>query len=775
VTAADRLRVVEIAGGVAGAVCGRLFAGLGHDVVRQEPGAGDLLRQGPRNDAGVGLGFVALNADKRRQAVPPLEDGVDLASLDDAEIVIVDGSSGEIHGLTPDVLRAGRPELIVVWISGFGLGDAYNDLPCDSLLAECYGGVATMIGDPAARPLSMGGEQAAHCTGIAGFLGAMVALRRRDRGFGGDLVDVAMSDVAAYMDWKSDVGFAQAGVAPRRSGPHPGDWSLVRASDGWVGCIFQQEHWDAVVTLVDAPELADPALVDPATRASRSAEWWPVIEHWASQRSAKDIYVAAQELGLPFGWVCRSSDLAESGQLLARGFLADARSFDGSTPAVAAPLRATKLPWLSGTVGEPAPRSAATDRAVRSPRAPSEASAPSPAPLTGVVVLDFGTITAGAAVTRLLADYGATVVKIESPYRPDRFRRWKLPAPSSTGSAPSASTSPYFASNNVGKLSLALDLKTDDGRRLVHALAQRSQVLVENFRVGVTARLGIDAASVQAINPELIYLSLSSQGQTGPDALHTSYGSTLDLLSGLASMTGYPPDQPRWSSSDVNYPDQIVAFFGAALVAYSLRFGTGAHLDVSQREVVSWTLAAEIADFMLHGTVTEPHGNRRPGRTPHDTYPCRDADTWVALSCAGDAQRQALAALVRAPELADREERWWLANTDAVDDRLRDWTRARPRDEAVAELRAAGISAVPVVDAADRASMARFADRGVIKRDESGPLKGTPFRMLGYDVAPSSAAPELGQHTRTILTELAGQSDAAVDRLVASGVVACAP
>src|SRR5690606_38058281 len=112
------------------------------------------------------------------------------------------------------------------------------------------------------------------------------------------------------------------------------------------------------------------------------------------------------------------------------------------------------------------------------------------APLSGIVVLDFGTITAGAAVTRLLADYGATVLKIEWTDRPDTFRSWKMPDPGD-GSAPPAS--PYFPSNNVGKLGVAVDLKTPEGRRVVHRLARRSHVLVENFRVGVTRRLGIDA------------------------------------------------------------------------------------------------------------------------------------------------------------------------------------------------------------------------------------------------------------------------------------------
>jgi crotonobetainyl-CoA:carnitine CoA-transferase CaiB-like acyl-CoA transferase len=567
---------------------------------------------------------------------------------------------------------------------------------------------------------------------------------------------------------------------PPPPGPQPGDWRLVRALDGWVGCIFQQEHWSGVVAMVGAEELTDAALADPAVRASRGHEWWPVIERWASTLPAQEIYRRAQALGLPFGWVCSSSDLVEAEQLRARGFLADPGSFDGRGPAVHGPVRAAGLPWTSGTVGElerePASLAPTTTRD-RSERLPSGSTAPdpSPAPLAGVVVLDFGTITAGAAVTRLLADYGAIVVKVESPDRPDRFRRWKLPPEAVAETGPSAATSPYFASNNVGKLSLALDLKSDEGRRVVHMLAKRSHVLVENYRVGVTARLGIDAPTVQGINPELVYLSLSSQGQTGPDALHTSYGSTLDLLSGLASVTGYGPDEPRWSSSDVNYPDQLVAFFGAALVAYCLQFAPGTCLDVSQREVVSWTLAAEIADFMLHGVGSSPPGNRRPGRTPHDTFPCREGDTWVAISCGNDVERQGLARLIGAAALADGDETSWLANPESIDEQVRRWTQGLARDDAAAALRAAGVPAVPVLDAADRASIPGFYEHGVIASTASGPLKGKPLRLRSYDGRQSLDAPRLGEHTRVILRDLAGQSDAEIDRLEALGVVTCTP
>jgi crotonobetainyl-CoA:carnitine CoA-transferase CaiB-like acyl-CoA transferase len=738
--------VVEIGAGLPGSVCGRLLAGLGHDVIRWEPPGdeGGLRRLAPVNDAGDGLAYVALTAGKRAapagSAIPGLLDGADIAILD------MTPREARALGLDPVGLRRDYPRLVTVWITGFGLDGEACDLPADSLLAEAYGGLATMIGEPGERPLSLGGEQAAYCAGVSGFLGAMLALRRG----GGDLVEVAMCDVAAYMDWKSDLGYAMTGRSPRRSGTNPGDWRLVRASDGWVGFIFQAQHWQALVELIDAPELRDPDLKDEAVRRARGEQWWPAVERWARQRRAEDIYQMAQSRGVPFGWINNPSDLVRSPQLLDRGFILPAGG--GLSPAVTTPVRAAGLPWHNG------PRPGAPQ-----PGKP-EPGPPRARPLDGVVVLDFGTITAGAAVTRLLADYGATVLKIEWVDRPDTFRSWKMPA--------QALDSPYFPSNNVGKLGVAVNLKTGEGRDIVHRLVRHCQVMVENYRVGVTRRLGIDEETLHAINPGLLYVSLSSQGQTGPEAANSSYGSTLDLLSGLAALTGYGPGHPLWSSSDVNYPDQLVSLFGAAFVAYGLQRGIeGLYLDISQREVVSWTLAAEIADYLVNGIDGEPTGNRRPGRTPHDIYPCREPGRWVAIACGCDAQRRALAECVGDPELADHDEAWWHSHADLVDARVAAWTRRHARADAVAELRGAGVPAVPVLDAADRARDPRFARRQVVYTDAEMPVKGIPFLLREHAVAPPAAAPGMGEHTRTVLRDIAGLSDSEIDDYEARGVI----
>jgi len=754
--ASSRLRVVEWAAGTAGAACGRLFAGFGHDVVTVEPPDGSRERaSGPSGPDGIAVPFAVLNGGKRSVGLDPgTTEGATLLRdlFTRADVAIVGAPDADARAV-----HEAHPGLIVVATSTAGLDDA-SGLPEDSLLAESLGGLATMIGAPGRAPLALGGEQSAHCAGWVAFLGAALALRRRDATGEGELVDVALSDVASYMDWKSDVAYVTTGVPPRRGGGRS-PWKLLPAKDGFFGFIYRPHQWDEVVALIGDPRLRDPELADEATRDAREAEWLPIVEAWGRAKQKHAIYAEAQALGLPFAYGADARDLADSEQLRHRGFVDP-----GEPGRIGPPWSCDGLAWRHG----PAPalgahtdevrrELAASQPAVRPSGAESAPAVRDTAPLEGVVVLDLGTITAGAATTRLLADYGATVVKVEAESRPDPFRTWTPPGSAVTADLSRARlSSPMFESNNAGKRGIELDLKTDEGRTTFLELAARADVIVENFRVGVPARLGIDFARLRAVNPDIIYLSLSSQGQDGPEAGSSSFGSTLDMLAGLARATGYDAQTPIWSSSAVNYPDQLVSIAGAALVAYCLSANVrGVHLDVSQLEVVAWTLADEIAGEMLGAPMAEPMGNRRPGSTPHDVYACAGDERWVAIACHTDQQRTALAALIAA-DFGTRDVTWWHAQADEVDRAIAAWTSGRDRETCVAALAAAAVPACPVNDAADRAAATRFAQRRVVlpgPTDPSMPRKGFPMVMDRYVAPAPRPAPLMGEHTDDVLRE----------------------
>jgi crotonobetainyl-CoA:carnitine CoA-transferase CaiB-like acyl-CoA transferase len=753
----NQLRVLEVAQGIAAPVLGRLLAGLGHDVVKCEPVGGDYLRSRPPFDRAGSVTFGEVNRAKRGvvRADAAVDDAL-LRALAAADILVVDGPVS-IGGLGVTELRVRFPQLVVVAVTTYGLDHGSDLNEGDSLLAEAAGGLATVIGEPGQRPLSLGAEQAAFSAAFVALFGAMLAVRRRARTGAGDLVDVALRDVAAYTDWKSDVRCAFTGDAPVRTGGTAGRWRIVPARDGYLGVIFEAHQWDAFVDLVGDEQLRDPALASDEVRRREPQTWWPVVEEWAARQTAAAAYAAAQRRGLPFGYAVSVADILRSQQYHARGFMP--RPGSGAGPAMpGAPFGASPLPWLSAPAPELGRDQADltvlwADQVTAAPALGTPTPASAAGPLAGVTVLDLGTITAGAAVGRLLADYGATVIKVESPDRPDAFRQWVVDVEAPAGPQEPL-VSPMFDSNNAGKLAVSLDLKSPAGLAAFRDLAAEADVLIENFSVGVTQRLGIDYAALHSVNPRLVYLSLSSQGQIGPESAFRSYGSTLDLLSGLASVTGYESGTPLWSSVAVNYPDQLASMFGAAIVACCVATGvTGVHLDLAQREVVSWTLSDLVRDYQLTGRLQGPTGNARPGRSPHDTYRCTGQDSWIALSCRTDAQRAALARLVGL-EFTNHDLGAWVANSDMVDKAIGAWAERSTASECAVRLAALGVPAAEVTTAATRTADPALQRRRVFLTSGDRRLKGFPLVMAGYAPPVPTMAPALGQHNADILDRL---------------------
>jgi crotonobetainyl-CoA:carnitine CoA-transferase CaiB-like acyl-CoA transferase len=735
------LRVVELAQGVSGPLCGRLFAGFGHDVLKCEPPGGDRQRSvEPLGPDGVSFSFAVLNQGKRSAGLTAADYRSEVeVLLDGADVVIADFSAAAAVALGWDEATvAGRwPQLVWVSVTGFGLHGALSGLPNDSMLAEAYGGLAYLVGDPGRSPLSLGGEQAAYAAGFVAYLGARLALLRRQHTGRGDLIDVASTDLTAFMDWKSDVAVATSVEVPVRNAT-TGWWRILPAADGFVGMLYHDSDWPRLVRLVGDERLADPRYAVAGTRVATISQWLPIVADWIAARPARQVYEQAQRAGLPFGYSADMAELARDMQYQARGFL----SHEGGRHRIGPPWHITGIQWKDEAL---APERADVawldpDQAARgdAPRAPG--TEPGAAPLAGLVVLDLGTITAGAAAGRLLADYGATVIKVENPDHPDPFRKW------AEASGQPTETSPLFQANNAGKLAVSVDLKSGEGQAALRRLAASADILVENFRVGVTERLAITFQELHDINPRLIYLSLASQGQDGPEARYSSYGSTLDLISGLSSITGYRDGPPVWSSYLLNYPDQVASVVGAALVVHCIAEGVrGTHIDLSQRELVTWTLSDLLIDQLVSGTTAQRTGNRRGAAMPHDIYRCAGQDRWVAVACFSDTQRAALSRLVGA-SIAP-------VDPDAADEAITRWTAARQRDECVAALTAVGVPNVPVLDARDRANETHFTDRRVFVDGPGGVrMRGFPFVMRNFRPGVPTRAPGVGEHNAQLLS-----------------------
>ncbi len=379
-------------------------------------------------------------------------------------------------------------------------------------------------------------------------------------------------------------------------------------------------------------------------------------------------------------------------------------------------------------------------------------------PLSGIRVLDFGLLTAGANTSAMLGDLGADVVKIESGAYMDPFR-----AVGQRDTAPGWwNRSPPFHFTNRNKRGVALNLKHAEGRRLILELAKGCDVVVENFRRGVLERFGLDYAALKAVNPRIVLASISSQGDTGPNRLHASYGSTLDATGGMAALTGYADDGlPRISGMDVNYPDQVVSLLAAGLVIAAVmnarRTGEGALLDISQREIASFMIGEEIVAAAADSARRAPprQGNAQDGVALQGCYRCADG-RWLAVTL-GDANDEATCK--RAIAQAS----------------LAEWSAGRAAADAAAQLNAEGLAAAVVRDGLDLIRERMLAGDTLAWLADGGLVKGMPYRFAGVPLVVERRAPDLGEHTDETLRELLGLDDQALAKLAALGVTSAEP
>ncbi|MDD5190016.1 MAG: CoA transferase [Dehalococcoidales bacterium] len=409
--------------------------------------------------------------------------------------------------------------------------------------------------------------------------------------------------------------------------------------------------------------------------------------------------------------------------------------------------------------------------------------------LDGLRVIDLGRVWSGPLTTRILADFGAEVIKVESLAGRGAYAGPAARQNSLTEDFPDRQPGEHpwnrigmFNDLNRNKQSLTLDLSKDEGKKMFRQLVAISDVVVENYTPRVMANFGLDYPALQQINSRLIMLSMPAFGMTGPYREFPGYGNTIEPVAGLTNLTGYrggPPEPLGMIAGDV-----LAALHGVSAVMSALwqrqRTGRGQYLDLSQAETQTSVIGEFILGYQMTGKKPERWGNRHTSKAPHGCYRCQGEDNWVAISIGTDDAWQRLCVAMDKPELvkdtrfADQLSRW--QNQDELDELIGACTEQHDHIELAARLQSAGVMCGAVLNGKELLRDTHLKARGFmvdITQRDSGlhPYAGVPIKFSKSPAEILTGAPGLGEHNHNVLSGLLGISDDMISQLEKKGVI----
>jgi len=386
-------------------------------------------------------------------------------------------------------------------------------------------------------------------------------------------------------------------------------------------------------------------------------------------------------------------------------------------------------------------------------------------PLTGIRVLELGSLIAGPFCAKTLGDFGAEVIKIEPPGEGDALRTWRRMR---------NGTSLWWHVQSRNKKSVTCDLREPQGQEIVRRLARRSHIMIENFRPGALERWNLGWDALAAENRALILVRISGYGQTGPYRERPGFAAIAEALGGMRHVTGFPDRPP--ARPNLSLGDTIAALhgvIGALLALHAVKNGAGGQLiDVALYEAVFNCMESLLPEYDAQGYIRERSGSALPGIAPSNLYPCSDGTYVLIAGNADSLYRRLMSAIGRAdlrddPALARNDGR--AAQMQRIDEAIAEWTRGRTQKEVLAAMEAAEVPAGRIYTAADIAADPHYLARGMIEKitaADGEPLKvpGIVPKLSRTPGALRTPAPRLGEHTDEVLREI-GYSDAEISRL----------
>jgi crotonobetainyl-CoA:carnitine CoA-transferase CaiB-like acyl-CoA transferase len=842
----DDVRVVECGDGVAPAFAGKLMALLGAKVIKVEPPAGDTTRfRGPFFDDHIdpetsGL-FLYLNTDKSSVTLD-LQVPSDRARLDEllAENDIL------LHNIPPyeraslqmesAAIHAAHPDLIVTAISAYGDSGPRAQWRAYELNVIHAGGVAALAPlcskYPDLPPLKLFGHQAefqaANHAAFATLAAWFHRIARRNgakpvsrspepaegkqvrevrttsaasylRGRHGQVIEVSAQECLAAMLELSLLFYTYMGLRTSRLGGRLlGPWRIFDCRNGKLLLACVEEHqWQSLVGLMGEPAWAPEEIFkDRLLRGRNSDALTLLMEDWFREWDVTELFHACQQRRIPAAPVNRMADIFADRHLRERSFFAALPLRDGEhrVEVASLPFKASDMGWR---LERPAPRLGEHNgQSLNAALAPlrgvaSHAAAPSPSsvsnnegadrgPLSGIRVLDFSWVWQGPFCTLQLAHLGAEVIRIESAKKPEINR---LIPPFADGKA-GINRAGSFNQWNQGKRSILLDLGNPAAIELVRSLVPHCDLVVENFAPGVISRMELGYQQLREVKPDIIMLSLSGYGQTGPYSRYVSYGGLLGAQSGLFSVSGYTTGEPGETGITYGDPNSgaLAVFAAIAALIHRTRTGRGQYIDVSLWEALEMVMPEAWLEYAMNRREPTVAGNRDCWMAPHNCYKCKgDAEEWLTIAVGNEHEWLAFCSALGKPELAG-DARFATAplrkqNEDELDAIITSWTSDRDRWEAAERLQQAGVAAMPTLTNKDIALDSHLRGRGfLVELDHPEVGKrthaGVPWTMSGTPCKVSRPAPLLGADTADVLTSLLGYTAEKIESLRRDGVIA---
>ncbi len=808
----DGITVLDLAG-PPGQYCTKLLGQLGADVIKIEPPGGDLSRSLGPFFKGVphperSLRWFYYNTNKRSVTLD-LKTDIDIAIFRslaaEADIIVesnAPGAMGKI-GLSFEDLKLANPCLIYVSITPFGQNGPWRDLKSSDLVTCALGGLLYVCGWPDKPPVRMAGEQSYHLASLHGAAATLIALYQRQFTGAGQHVDVSMHECIPPTLMSTIPGYVETGEISRRKGDQRtlAANGLFDCADGFVDVRLRNHRWDDFVGWLNsentAGDLTEEKWKDPWYRIEPESVKHidAIVAGFMRTRNRQELYDGGVKRGLEVAPINTAADIARDPQLIARNFFVNVEHEQlhttlpymrsvmklSETP-VALLKRAPLIGEHNAEISARGPGGARKEpvRVTANPAAPDR----SRLPFKGLSVVEFTSAVAGPYVGKVLADYGAQVIVVESRATRKTGGMAREPGPRAQDRT-SMNLGHLYNKVATNKMSININMTRPQGIELVKKLLKLTDVVVDNFAPRVLEKWGLSYHELVKLKPDIIMVRLPTVATSGPYKNQTSSSWNLLGMSGLNYMSGYPDRLPV-SACRYSYPDESSSPFHplVALISalyWKTRTGRGQYIEASQYEGILSLAGLGVFEYMVNGQLPARQANCCPYAAPHGVYRSLGEDRWCAIAVFTDDEWARFCDVLSRPEMAKRPEfaspAERVKHSGELDGIVESWTAWRTAEEAMERLQAAGVAAGVVQNVDDLLNKdPQLRARGYWKEvmhPEAGRLVGAGwgFKLSGAPEPLNGRPPLFGEHTDLVLGQVLGMPEEEINRLIVEGVL----